>query len=33
VRLVALTTEPWAERFLANTNVGPIQVAALVKQP
>lgn len=31
VRLVALTTEPWAERFLANTNVGPIQVAALVE--
>lgn len=31
VRLVALTTEPWAERFLANTNVGPIQVAALVQ--
>lgn len=30
VRLVALLTEPWAERFLANTNVGPIQVAALV---
>ncbi|MFX8624460.1 hypothetical protein ABTM07_20240, partial [Acinetobacter baumannii] len=31
VRLVALTTEPWAERFLTNTNVGPIQVAALVE--
>ena len=31
VRLVALTTEPWAERFPANTNVGPIQVAALVE--
>lgn len=31
VRLVALTTEPWAERFLANTKVGPIQVAALVE--
>lgn len=30
VGLVALLTEPWAERFLANTNVGPIQVAALV---
>src|SRR5690606_38230192 len=26
-----LTTEPWAERFLANTNIGPIQVAALVE--
>tara|TARA_Y100000114_G_scaffold154779_1_gene177498 strand:+ start:4601 stop:5050 length:450 start_codon:yes stop_codon:yes gene_type:complete len=31
VRLVALLTEPWAEQFLANTNVGPIQVAALVE--
>lgn len=31
VRLVALATEPWAERFLANTNIGPIQVAALVE--
>ena len=31
VGLVALTTEPWAERFLANTNVGPIQVATLVE--
>ncbi len=31
VRLVALTTEPWAEQFLANTNVGPVQVAALVE--
>lgn len=31
VRLVALTTEPWAERFLANTKVGPTQVAALVE--
>lgn len=31
VRLVALTTEPWAERFLANANIGPIQVAALVE--
>jgi hypothetical protein len=31
VRLVALTTEPCAERFLANTNVGLIQVALLVE--
>ena len=31
VQLVALLTEPWAERFFANTNVGPIQVAALVE--
>lgn len=31
VRLVALITEPWAERFLTNTNLGPIQVAALVE--
>ena len=31
VRLVAILTEPWAERFLANTKVGPIQVAALVE--
>lgn len=30
VHLAALLTEPWAERFLANTNVGPIQVAELV---
>lgn len=31
VRLVALLTEPWAEQFLANTNIGPIQVTALVE--
>ncbi len=31
VRLVALLTEPWAEQFLTNTNIGPIQVAALVE--
>lgn len=31
VRLVALTTEPWAERFLASTNVGAIQIAALLE--
>lgn len=31
VRLVALATETWAERFLTDTNVGPIQVAALVE--
>lgn len=31
VRLVALLTEPWAERFLANTNVGRIQIVVLVE--
>lgn len=31
VHLVALLTEPWAERFLANTNVGRVQVALLVE--
>ncbi|WP_454129206.1 hypothetical protein [Microbacterium aurum] len=31
VHLTALLTEPWAERFLANTRVGRVPVAALVE--
>lgn len=31
VKLTALLTEPWAERFLSNTNAGRLPVAALVE--
>lgn len=31
VQLVALLTEPWAERFMANTGIGHAPVAALIE--